>query len=574
MLVYVTSFIDIYPTHPVTKSIDHRIEKFRYLAESGVPIALYVSPTIQEKIQDILTQHPNVHLVTTMTLEDLPVYQMYANHPHHALIQRPAYGNKEKDTIPYLILQNSKSTFVDITIQTNLFPDATHYAWIDFSIFHVISQKETMQRLLQIYATERHWPSQILVFPGCHEKGKYAKELMLNQPCWRFCGGFFLGDKQSLQEFHNNSTKHLQWFLNTFQILPWEVNIWASMEIENDWKPDVYMSNHNDSMIVVPNEYNDPAYTYPYASYYKTPILTIGDIPNTIQTPFPIPEDETLGCFTPSSTSYICFQGVHILNTRFVNYNLTPQGAYIIHDTSGNLRTKNLLSICNPETLDPLFQELYNTDYLSLPVYSPSIQGLEDIRLYVEEDKLKILATQRMYSPDQKNRMFRANLSLPSKGLEFPQILEPPQDTSCEKNWIPLPTPGTFIYGWHPYQIGTINESNQLTIQTIHAMPRHFERIRGSSVPFPYNNQLMCMVHFSEETCPRTYYHQMVILDSVSYLPKQISQPFRFRGKGIEFCIGFTIQTCNGKAHAWTSHHDKDPVHYMFSMEGIKFFDV
>ena len=86
----------------------------------------------------------------------------------------------------------------------------------------------------------------------------------------------------------------------------------------------------------------------------------------------------------------------------------------------------------------------------------------------------------------------------------------------------------------------------------------------------------MCMVHFSEETCPRTYYHQIVKLDQYTYLPKEISQPFRFRGKGIEFCIGFTIQVRKGTplAHAWVSQHDKDPVHYTFSMEGIKLFDV
>lgn len=578
MLVYVTAFIDIYSEDtPYIKTIDQRIEKFRYLAESGLPIALFLSPNVQEKVAPILEQHPNVRLITTMNYEDLPVYQMYANHPSQPLIQKPAYGSKEKDTIPYLILQNSKSTFVDITIQTNLFPDATHYAWIDFSIFHVISEKQTIQRLLQIYATERHWPKKILIFPGCHEKEKYPKEYLLNQPCWRFCGGFFLGDKESLEEFHSISKKHLQWFLNTHHILPWEVNIWASMEIEERWNPSVYMANHNDSMIVVPNEYVDSDYLYPYANYYKTSLLTIAEKEHTTQTTLTIPQDDTLYSFTPSSTSFLMYKGIPFLNTRFVNYNLTPQGAYIIHDTSGNLRTKNLLSVCNPETYEPMLQHLYNSENLSLPSYSPTIQGLEDIRLYEEQGNLKILATQRMYSADGKNRMLRATLQLQSRELSEIEVLMPPEDTACEKNWIPLPTQDIFIYGWHPYQIGIVNyETKQLERMTVKKMPSHFERLRGSSVPFLHEGQLMCMVHFSEETCPRTYYHQIVKLDQYTYLPKQISQPFRFRGKGIEFCIGFTIQARDGSplAHAWVSHHDKDPVHYTFSMEDIKFFDV
>jgi hypothetical protein len=582
MLVYVTSFLDIYPENSSTKTVEQRIEHFRALAESGAPIALYISPNIQERIQDILIQYPNVRLISTMTLEDLPLYQMYINHPQQALIQKPLYGSKEKDTIPYLILQNSKATFLDLTIQTNLYPDATHYAWIDFSIFHVISQKETIQRLLQIYATERHWPTPLLAFPGCHEKGKYPKEFLLNQPCWRFCGGFFLGDKESIQEFHTISTNHFQWFLNTYQVLPWEVNIWASMELENDWKPDIYMANHDDSMIVVPNEYNDPLYVYPHSSYYKTPLLTIAEKEGATQTPLTFPQKDELDGFVPSSTSYMCFQGVHLLNTRFVNYNLTPQGAYIIHDTSGNLRTKNVLSICNPMTLDPLTQIVYNTERLPLRVHSMTIQGLEDIRMYIQEGKLKVLATQRMYSTNHTNRMFSAELNLPHGTLSEFQILQPPTQSSCEKNWIPLPTKDTFIYQWHPYTIGKVRinyktDTNDFEIEKTYATPSHFERIRGSSVPFLYKGQLWCMVHFSEETCPRTYYHQMVILDSQTYLPVQISQPFRFRGKGIEFCIGFTIQTTGlgpEKAHAWTSHHDKDPVHYTFSMEGIKFFVV
>lgn len=581
MLVYVTAFLDIYPTRNTIKSVETCIGHFKTLAASSVPIALYISPNLVSTIQPILEEYSNVRLITTISLEDLSLYHSYVNHPNYENIQRPIYGNEEKDTIPYLILQNSKPQFLDMTIQTNLFPDATHYAWIDFSIFHIITHVQTIQKLLHIYAYDRKWPSPLLVFPGCHEKNKYAAENLINQPCWRFCGGFFVGDKESIQAFHSKATRRFQWCINTHSVIPWEVNIWASMEIEDNWAPDVYMANHNDSMIVVPNEYNDPAYMYPHASYYNLPILTIAEIPQTRHLPLTLPFCEG---YTPSSTSYILYNDIHLLNTRYVNYNLTPQGAYIIHDSSGNLKTRNLITICDADTLEPKNQMFYNTEELPLTVHTQTIQGLEDIRLYIQDNNIKILATQRMYSPNQTNRMLTAKLTLPHGILSDFQILQPPTPTSCEKNWTPLPASDMFIYQWHPYQIGVVKinyqtDTNDLHITMTHTTPDHFARIRGSSVPFHYKNKIWCMVHLSEETCPRTYYHQIVILDSQTYLPQQISQPFRFRGKGIEFCIGFTIETVAESempplAHAWVSHHDKDPVHYIFPLDGIQLFDV
>ena len=125
------------------------------------------------------------------------------------------------------------------------------------------------------------------------------------------------------------------------------------------------------------------------------------------------------------------------------------------------------------------------------------------------------------------------------------KILEPPTDTRCEKNWIPLVCGEelSFIYSWSPMTIGRLNVDNKLEIvNTFEIIEPFFQRVRGSTTFIKHDDKLIGVVHYSEECSPRQYYHMLVELDSETFQPLRYSEPFCFQHYGVEFCIGFSIK--------------------------------
>jgi hypothetical protein len=255
--------------------------------------------------------------------------------------------------------------------------------------------------------------------------------------------------------------------------------------------------------------------------------------------------------YTPSSSAFCSLNSQNYLNVRYVNYSQTPTGMYHIWDPKGALRTQNVLM-----ELDASFQQVRSSIMnveCSRPLVRTDINGLEDIRLYVDEGQLKFIATQCQWTP--VSRMVIGDCS----GDIYTNItvLEPPSWTNCEKNWIPLGQ-DRFLYKWHPLQIG-IPENGVLKIVQEWPTPPVFHNLRGSTLFHPFgSHEVIGVVHSSVEGSPRHYYHRLVILDAVSYKPLRYTPPFVFGRVGIEFCVGMCIDGDRGRF--WYSQHDRDPI--------------
>lgn len=86
-----------------------------------------------------------------------------------------------------------------------------------------------------------------------------------------------------------------------------------------------------------------------------------------------------------------------------------------------------------------------------------------------------------------------------------------------------------------------------------------FQYMKGSTPFIDFGpDELVGVVHFSEDTKPRSYFHMMVVLDKMTLKPLRYSEPFVFEKVGIEFCIGFRIH--NGNYEFWISRMDRAPV--------------
>jgi hypothetical protein len=224
-ITFVSALLNLYEDRPEDKSLEKRITFFNELQESGIYIHLFLSPEYKDKI--ILKNG----VIEYISLEDLDTY-------HIAPSGLPYIRQTSHDTRNFMILMNAKTEFVYRAMKSR---DTSYYAWIDFNITHVFKQKNTILYLKNL----KILTDKCLYIPGCLDKNPYFGFDHVN---WRFCGGFFLGDKESILHFYH---LHKEIF-PTIPKLSWEVNVWAYMENFN-WKNNWYAANHNDSIIKIPH---------------------------------------------------------------------------------------------------------------------------------------------------------------------------------------------------------------------------------------------------------------------------------------------------------------------------------
>lgn len=261
----------------------------------------------------------------------------------------------------------------------------------------------------------------------------------------------------------------------------------------------------------------------------------------------PVPRDAAGSDFHPTSVSFC--GGLH--NVRFVNYIIDQRnGSYTMKDGTYSpdhkVRTRNVLWDGNQAVL-------MNESETGLNLIPHHIEGLEDVRVYVDKlSTTRFVATCAQTGP--KIRMVQGDYNLTTRSLRNCKVLQPPTDTDCEKNWLPIPFTNELIYSWHPLQIGIVKDS-KLEIQATYQTPWFFKHLRGSAVPIRIGQDLMVLTHFVEYSQPRKYYHCIVTLNAEDYSPIRISLPFTFKATGIEYCLGWEY-TKEGLTFAFSSWDD------------------
>ena len=604
-ITFVTSFFHIYDEdYDATKTVEWRISRFREIARTGIKMCMYVS---LEFINIVPKEYANVSIIEAPT-----------SFVASETVELPQQRNIQKDTVKYMQVINSKTDFMSDAIRLNTW-SSTHFAWIDFNISHVFSNKERTLRFLRELDMYKI-PDKCMLVPGCWNKYDNINIGHVTECInWRFCGGFFIGDKDSIVEFDRLYKQKFPEFLQTHNKLVWEVNFWAWLEVNSDWNPEWYAADHNDSIIT-----NLPG----------SAIATVLK-PDSELTYYDYPYIPT---FQPGSASYLYFNGEHLLNTRYVNYWYYDNGSYMFYDGTNRIQNKNLFSRLT-DTLIPLdYQEMKEIETITLPRYNMYSSGIEDVRLYEHNGRVRFIATTVGYHTTGGNRMIVGNYDYKTLSYSNARLVESPVDAYCEKNWTPIPSSDgeeRFIYKWDPIQIVTLagaaaprtppaggdseqetggvrgtespqdseqetggvrgtespqetkgvlgTESPQVALADNHLIKTTIVTlaggVRGAAAPakgsspfIEYNGELIGVTHFSEDATPRRYFHVLVVLDKITYEPIRYSKPFVFDKVGIEFCIGFDAR--DDKYRFWISQFDRDPVLFEVNTHIISFVNV
>lgn len=480
-------------------------------------------------------------------------------------LKLPSQRNKEKDTYEYLVYNHCKIELLDDAISENPW-NSDHFAWVDFNITTLFQKPETLHWLGIL--GQRKYASPLMAVPGCWEK--YNETTLANVDktiFWRFCGAFLVGDISSLQQWISIHYSQFPLFLRKYNTLTWEVNYWAWLEAEGGWTPQWYRGDHNDTLLYLSADY----YTTPLSPYIRERVKY-----NYLELP----------PYHPGSASYLYYKGLHLLNTRYVNYWMYPNGYYLFHNPQNIIENKNVLSILDPKKMVPMhsmeMQSIYldregkhlEIPYLEKPPFS---EGLEDIRLYSNGEKVRFICTNVNFSANGRNRMIVGTYNIEQRLFQDCLIVQPPKsDSWCEKNWIPLVDEKGeewFIYKWYPMELGQINvEKKVLEIKRSYSISSGlFSKVRGSStfVEWVDGDYLVGLVHFSEEHTPRHYYHMLVMLEKNTFRPVKYTNTFYFERLSIEFCVGMTI--VGNQYVFWISQFDRDPITLYVDVGDIPF---
>ena len=254
MITFVSAFLklndDVFEWY---KSLNDCFLLFEKLFKvKDINIHLFLSSCYQTQGDLLLIKYPENLKIDYLELDDLWTHQEVCKYSNLSL---PTNRNLKKDGIKYLSLQNCKLELISKAIQKNYFQNK-HYSWIDFRIFHIIKPEveETFITDLEKIVSNK-LKDKLLVIPGCWEKiyDKLIFKYLIEKISWRFCGGFILGDLETLNKFYEDFKNDWSLFLSLNKIT-WEVNIWHLMELNNVINPLWFKADHDNTIIKIPED--------------------------------------------------------------------------------------------------------------------------------------------------------------------------------------------------------------------------------------------------------------------------------------------------------------------------------
>lgn len=240
--------------------------------------------------------------------------------------------------------------------------------------------------------------------------------------------------------------------------------------------------------------------------------------------------------FYPSTPCLIPYPGGYLMNQRYVNYYIEPNGNYKVNPpiTSFNRRLQ----------LDHQLRVVKKWDFDQLPKVVDKYAGIEDVKIFSYKGQIRFLGTEQ----DSTSQNLRVSTGVyptddTTRGLTS-MICQSPGNNQCEKNWCQVEHQGQLklVYKWKPLVVGHLDGDQFRQEISDDNVPGFFAHLRGSSNSVIVGNELWFMTHMVEYCAPRNYYHCVVILDRESLHYKRHSIMFKFEDTSIEYCLGLVVE--------------------------------
>lgn len=213
---FVTAFFK--PPMPYRSEVEY-FDLFDHLASTGISILLFLDVHYSDKV------FPSNVKVIPITLD-------MSFLPDSPII--PDGINPIKDSVHYMCIQLNKLRIMDLALG---YTDTPYLAWIDFGVFHMITDRQRTTEALHKIETSAFRTDRI-ISPGnetCDMTDVWAR------PLWRLFGTFWLGHRSLIPPAYSRQMSIVK---ENLPRITWEVNYWAMM----DEYFHIYPARHDDSI--------------------------------------------------------------------------------------------------------------------------------------------------------------------------------------------------------------------------------------------------------------------------------------------------------------------------------------
>lgn len=249
-ITFVTCYLKIYDNdYDISKTFENRVNYFLKLLNLNINICIFVSDDVYEYFNKLTEIYKNLKIIQVISIDELEM-SIIANN-NKELYNLPENRNIIKDNKNYLLLMLSKLEFLKKTLDENPY-NTNIFCWLDFSLPYIFKNIDNSLEKIKIMDSYQYI-DEFLCIPGCWNYINYDIDYLKSNIIWRFCGGLVIGDKNSITKFYNVSKDNFLYFLQKYNYLVWEVNYWSWLESNNKIKPIWYYSDHDDSMINIPD---------------------------------------------------------------------------------------------------------------------------------------------------------------------------------------------------------------------------------------------------------------------------------------------------------------------------------
>lgn len=273
---------------------------------------------------------------------------------------------------------------------------------------------------------------------------------------------------------------------------------------------------------------------------YKFYHLKLADLPGVKTIDFTETVSKMIGgredTFVSSSPSLIKMGGGYLMNVRYVNYKIYPDGSYKFMHDDGKITTLQKTVILGSD-----FGTLQSSWIDKVEDMSLRYQGVEDVKVFLDGKKLVYLGT--VEHPTTHN--VTVGYGVYDSDMLKPTACVSPTGNGCEKNWV-FCSDGEgrthVVYSWSPLTIGHLEGDRFITDTQDKEVPTFFKDVRGSTNGFTYGDDIWFLCHVVHHSSPRHYYHVLVVLDKMTLNFKRHSILFKFNGRPIEYALGLIVE--------------------------------
>jgi hypothetical protein len=243
--------------------------------------------------------------------------------------------------------------------------------------------------------------------------------------------------------------------------------------------------------------------------------------------------------FTSSSPCILPWGDGYLLNVRYVNYTIRPDGGYDFKHNDGKITTlnKTLWLGANLNLLQESWIDQVQDETLRY-------QGVEDVKVFPHCGELLFVGT--VENPANGRVTVGGGVYDWKKDQLASTAFASPNDRGCEKNWAYFhDKEGALrvLYEWSPLTIGRVKEGALVLESKDAEVPAFFRDLRGSSHGVRVGGDVWFLTHLVHYTTPRHYYHCIVVLDGETLKYKKHSILFKFHGDCIEYSLGMVVET-------------------------------